>query len=74
MKVICKLPNASDCINGVKFTPQKMDDGVTVMVSEDVSQEVAAAFTAITGYEVAGDEKDNATKLKKTATATSSTT
>lgn len=49
-KVICTLPNASDEISGVKFT--KHARGV---VSEDISDEQAAAFLEIKGYEMEGD-------------------
>ena len=48
-KVICTLPNASELISGVKFISHK--DG---MISEEVSEEVAATFTEIPGYVVAG--------------------
>lgn len=44
-KVICKLPNASELINGVKFATHKLG-----MLSEDISDEAAEAFTQIKGY------------------------
>jgi len=47
MKVICKLPNASEFINGVAFKTRG-----ELMLSEDVAPEVAAAFAEIPGYEV----------------------
>lgn len=47
-KVICTLPNASELINNVKFVSHAKG-----MISEDVDQEVADAFVAIEGYEVA---------------------
>ena len=53
MKIICNLPNASELINGVAF--KKRGD---VVVSEEVTQEVADSFTAIPGYEVLPDTKD----------------
>ena len=48
-QVLCKLPNASDLINGVAF--ESTADG---MLSEDVSDDVAAAFAAIPGYSIVG--------------------
>lgn len=45
-KVICTLENASSEISGVKFTPHP-DGGA---VSEEISDDQAAAFVAITGY------------------------
>lgn len=44
-KVICKLPNASESINGVTFVSTK-----TGMISEEISDEQAAAFCSIPGY------------------------
>ena len=44
-QVICKLPNASELINGVAF--KAVDGG---MLSEDISTDQAAAFCAIDGY------------------------
>ena len=49
-KVICKLPNASTEISGVKFTAD--EDGA--MLSEDVAQDVADSFALIPGYEIIG--------------------
>lgn len=46
-KVICTLPNASRRINGVTFSPDRNQ-----MVSEDVSDDVAAHFASIKGYKV----------------------
>ena len=48
-KVICSLPNASELINGVKFVTHRLG-----MISEEVEDAVAAAFSAIPGYAVAG--------------------
>lgn len=48
-KVLCTLPNASDEINGVKFTSHEKG-----MLSEDVSDDVAADFASIPGYVVVG--------------------
>ena len=45
-KVVCTLPNASELINGVRF--EHMLDGS--VVSEEVSDEVAAQFLGIRGY------------------------
>lgn len=56
MKVLCKLPNAAEIISGVKFSPVKDEDGkVIAMESEDVSDDQAAAFASIPGYELVED-------------------
>jgi hypothetical protein len=44
-RVICTLPNASERINGVAFVADRGQ-----MLSEDISDEVAAEFAAIEGY------------------------
>lgn len=44
-KVLCTLPNASDEISGVKFSAHEKG-----MLSEDVSDDVAAVFASIPGY------------------------
>lgn len=51
-KVICKLPNASGLINGVKFVTHKLG-----MISEEIADDVAAEFTKIEGYVRAEVEK-----------------
>jgi len=56
-RVICSLPNASTEISGVKFS--QTDDG---MLSEEVSDEVAAAFTEINGYAIHGAVVEKPTK------------
>jgi hypothetical protein len=48
-QVICKLPNASEEISGVKFTAH--DGG---MLSEEISDEQAARFASIPGYALVG--------------------
>lgn len=48
-KVLCTLPNASTLISGVAFTAH-----ANGMLSEDVSDAVAADFAAVPGYEVVG--------------------
>lgn len=48
-KILCTLPNASEEISGVKFVAHAKG-----MVSEDVSDEVAADFASIPGYEIVG--------------------
>lgn len=53
MRVICTRPNASTEINGVKFTP--LEDG-TGVISEEVSEEVAANFLLVPGYHDADGE------------------
>jgi hypothetical protein len=44
-KVICRLPNASSEINGVKFVTHKLG-----VISEEISDDVALEFAAIQGY------------------------
>lgn len=58
-KVLCILPNASSEINGVAFVPHAAG-----MLSEDISDEQAALFTSIPGYEVvgAGTKQEDTTK------------
>ena len=48
-KVLCTLPNASDEISGVKFVSHAKG-----MLSEDISDDVAAAFLEVPGYELVG--------------------
>src|SRR5690606_21408172 len=48
MKVICTLPNASELISGVRFVSHA--EG---MISEEISEEVAARFLCIPGYKPA---------------------
>lgn len=50
-KIICLLENASNLINGIKFTPA---EGVEGLVSEEVSESVAALFLSIPGYVLHG--------------------
>jgi hypothetical protein len=50
-KIICKLPNASELINGVKFVSHKLG-----MISEEVEESIAAHFASIQGY-VLADKK-----------------
>ncbi len=73
-KVICKLENAADEINGVKFSP--LEDGG--MLSEEVSDEAAELFASIPGYEIASGapktpaaSASKAGKAKKAAAADS---
>lgn len=61
MKVLCTLPNASENINGVKFS--STDDG---MLSEDVSEEVAKRFSAIEGYSIVDTKSAKAQTKGKT--------
>lgn len=49
-KIKCTLPNASEEINGIKFAAE---DGA--MVSEDISDDVAAGFLTIPGYVLVGE-------------------
>lgn len=48
-RVICRLEHASTKINGVTFTADRGE-----MISEEISDEVAASFTAIPGYTLVG--------------------
>jgi len=48
-KVLCTLPNASELINGVKFTAH--DKG---MLSEEITEDQAEDFASIPGYELVG--------------------
>lgn len=50
MKVLCKLPNASGEINGVKFS-----DHPAGKISDDLSDDAAAQFLSIPGYEACDD-------------------
>ena len=50
-KVLCTLPNASEEINGIKF-----ETHANGMLSEDVSDEVAAELSTIPGYQVVGSK------------------
>lgn len=61
-KIICKLPNASELISGVKFVTHKLG-----MISEEIADEVAAEFVKIEGYVLA--EVDKATGGGKKASA-----
>lgn len=64
-KVICTLPNASELINGIKFI--KHEAGV---ISEEISDEAAAAFASIKGYVLDGVKavEDDLDKLRARAT------
>lgn len=48
-KLLCTLPNASEEISGIKFVSHAAG-----MLSEDVSDEQAAKFASIPGYEIVG--------------------
>lgn len=69
-KVLCTLPNASEEISGVKFASH-----ANGMVSEEISDEVAATFASIPGYEIVGaapaggDDKGDAEKAALLARA-----
>ena len=64
-KVICTLPNASNLISGVKFIEHKLG-----MISEEIEDDVAQAFTQITGYvlHTKGAAKEIAAKQASTQT------
>ena len=50
-QVICTLPNASEEISGVAFTAHESG-----MISAEISDELAADFASIRGYQLVGDE------------------
>ena len=54
-KVLCTLPNASDNINGIKFSPTEGG-----MLSDEIDQETADNFASIDGYEIVGQPKAKA--------------
>ena len=54
MKIVCKLPYASEDIDGIQF--KKRGDA---MVSEDVDKETADRFAAIPGFSVLTTGKDD---------------
>lgn len=60
-QVLCTRENASTLINDVKFT--QTDTG---MLSEDISDEVAANFLEIPGYELVGEKSLTDEKLPVT--------
>jgi uncharacterized protein YunC (DUF1805 family) len=64
-KVICKLPNASEEISGVKF--ESTIDGIG-MISEEISDEQAASFMRTAGYALA--DAPDAEMVALTAQAT----
>lgn len=62
VQILCTRPNASELINGVKFT--ETDDG---MLSEPISQDVADEFLACPGYAIHAEK--TAKRPKKDADA-----
>lgn len=68
-KVICTLPNASDEMNGVKFS--KHPDRDDAVVSEEISQAQAEYFASVSGFELVGAKKEpQAPVVTQTQTAT----
>lgn len=67
-KVLCTLPNASSLISGVAFVSH-----ANGMLSEDVTDAVAADFATIPGYTIVGST-DSADKAAAEAEATSKAT
>lgn len=55
-KIICTLENASNLINGIKFEPA---EGVEGLVSDEVSESVAALFLSIPGYVLYGADGED---------------
>lgn len=62
-KIICTLENASNLINGIKFQPA---EGVEGLLSEDVSESVAALFLSIPGYVLHGADGEEGSDTKTT--------
>lgn len=60
-KVICRLENAAEVINGVKFTA--LEDGGRI--SEEISADEAELFASINGYELVSDKPKKAAAAKK---------
>ncbi len=52
MRVLCKLPNASGLINGIKFEKHKLG-----RISEEIDEDIAAHFLKINGYVAVAPEK-----------------
>lgn len=50
-RVICKLENASEMINGVKFVSHKLG-----MISEEIADDVAAHFRSVKGFVLATEK------------------
>jgi len=65
-QVICKLPNASTLINGVKFVEHEAG-----VISEEISDDAAAVFASIKGYVIAGEKAvdEELVKLREEAEA-----
>lgn len=61
-KILCIRPNASDEISGVKFTP--VEEG---MLSEDISDDTAAAFLEIDGYKLVPGKKSGPSQAEMDA-------
>jgi len=62
-RIICKLPNASEVINGIKFISHKLG-----MISEEIEDEVAQEFLKIKGYVLHGKgaSKDDSSSKSET--------
>ncbi len=64
-KVLCRLPNASELIDGVRFVSHKSG-----MVSEEINDEQAKRFCSIDGYELSdAGEPDERDELRAKAAA-----
>lgn len=61
-QILCTLPNASNEISGVKFASNEKG-----MLSEEVSDDVAADFASIPGYVVVGAVDPEAAAAAKAA-------
>ena len=59
-RVICALPNASEEIDDVKF--EAVEGG---MLSEEISDELAARFASIDGYKLVDGEAPKTKRGKK---------
>ncbi len=58
-QVLCSLPNASEFINGVVFTP--VEGG---MLSADIADDLALTFASINGYQLVASEEAKTKKAK----------
>lgn len=61
-QVLCTLPNASEEISGVKFVSHAKG-----MLSEEISDDVAADFASIPGYELVSNAPAGDTKTESEA-------
>jgi len=63
-RVICFLPNASDNISGVSFTA--LEEGR--LISAEISEELAAIFASVPGYELVEEGEEEGVQEEKSPT------